>query len=105
MKKCAMFCFFLRLYITIRRSKNLNSVQLLFASSSAKFHVQTSVWIENFKQLHINYFMLDRDQIPLNSLLNFPLILTFVSISIFLWNGTHIKEIARKRFPLILEEM
>jgi hypothetical protein len=64
MKKCALFRFFLYLYITIHRSKNVNSVQILFASSSAKFHVQTSVWTESFKQLHRHCFMLDADQIP-----------------------------------------
>jgi len=62
------------MYITIHLSKNVNSVQIFFASTPAKFHVQTSVWTESFKQLHRHYFMLELDQIPLNFLLNFPFI-------------------------------
>ena len=32
------------------------------------------MWTESFKQTHRHYFMFDTDQIPLNFLLNFPLI-------------------------------
>jgi len=82
-------------------------IQIFFASSCAKFHVQSSGCIVNFKQLQGHYLILDSHQIPLNSLLNFFFgSLTFVPIYCYavvdiysmlreykvLWSGRNISQ-------------
>jgi len=72
------------------------SLQIFFASSCAKFYIQTCWWKERFKQVHRNYFIWLR--------LYFLTIPTLFFIwqphnrtYIFFCSGTDIKEFARKR--------
>jgi hypothetical protein len=57
------------------------AVQIFFASSCAKLHIQNSGWTEFIKQEHKHYFILDSDQILLDFLLHFSfVILLFVNL-------------------------
>jgi hypothetical protein len=79
------------------------SVQFFLAYYFDVFPVQTSGWIERFKQVHRHYLILDWEQFPFNFILNFSFgNLTFTYI--LLCSGTDNKQTTQTRIPLIRQK-